>query len=95
MTSTLDRLSAMLAKDYKLPPERLTADAPLDSLGIDSLATVELLWSVEDAFKIKLPPEPVLLTTLGDVARHVDALAADQGVALPPLPEPASALRTP
>ena len=95
MTSTLDRLSAILARDYQLPPERLTADAPLDGLGIDSLATVELLWSVEDAFKIKLPPEPVTLTTLGDVARHVDALAAAQGVVLPPAPEAAAALHSP
>jgi acyl carrier protein len=82
MKTTFERLSAVLMKDYKLQPERLTLDAPLESLGIDSLGTVELLWNIEDAFQIKLPPDPVELPTLGDVVRYVDELVARQGVVL-------------
>jgi acyl carrier protein len=82
MKTTFERLSAVLMKDYKLQPDRLTLDAPLESLGIDSLGTVELLWNIEDAFQIKLPPDPVELPTLGDVVRYVDELIARQGVAL-------------
>lgn len=81
MTTTFERLSAILVNDYKLQPERLLLDAPLESLGIDSLGTVELLWNVEDAFRIKLPSEPVELATLGDVVRFVDDLVARQGAA--------------
>ena len=84
MTSTIERLSAILTRDYKLPAERLTLDAPLDSLGIDSLGTVELLWTVEEAFGIKLPSDPVELPTLGDVVRFVDRLVVEQGVATAP-----------
>jgi len=84
MTDTFERLSAILLKDYKLPPGRLTLDAPLESLGIDSLGTVELLWSIEDAFRIKLPPDPVDLPTLGDVVAYVDALVAAQASPAPP-----------
>lgn len=84
MTSTFERLSAILTKDYKLAPERLTLDAPLESLGIDSLGSVELLWNIEDAFAIKLPSEPVELTTLGDVVRYVDELAVKQAMRLAP-----------
>ncbi len=80
MTTTFERLSAILMKDYKLQPDRLTLDAPLESLGIDSLGTVELLWNIEDAFQIKLPPDPVELPTMGDVVRYVDELIAKQGV---------------
>ncbi len=80
MTNSFERLSAILLKDYKLQPERLTLDAPLESLGIDSLGTVELLWNIEDTFKIKLLPEPVELATLGDVVRYVDALMVTQAV---------------
>jgi len=80
MTTTFERLGAILTKDYKLQPDRLTLDAPLESLGIDSLGSVELLWNIEDAFQIKLPPDPVALTTLGDVVRYVDELIARQGV---------------
>ncbi len=81
MTDTFERLTAILIKDYKLSADKLTPDAPLEALGIDSLGTVELLWSVEDAFKIKLPTEPVPLTTLGDVVAYVDRLIAEQAAA--------------
>ena len=95
MNTTFERLSDILAKDYKLPPDRLSLDAPLESLGIDSLATVELLWNIEDVFKIKLPADPVKLETLGDVVRFVDELVAQQAsdpqTEVPPTP----ALRTP
>ena len=85
MTTTFERLCAILEKDYKLTPERLALDAPLESLGIDSLGTVELLWNIEDAFKIKLPSEPVALPTLGDVVRYVDDLVAQQAMTLTPV----------
>lgn len=84
MSTTLERLSAILVKDHRLAPERLTPDAPLESLGIDSLGTVELLWKVEEAFGIRLPPDPVPLPTLGDVVRYIDTLAAAQGASAPP-----------
>lgn len=80
MTTTFERLCAILVKDHGLPLNRLTLDAPLESLGIDSLGTVELLWNVEDAFKIKLPLKPVGLSTLGDVVRYVDELVAKDGM---------------
>lgn len=81
MTTTFERLSAILVKDYKLQPERLLLDAPLESLGIDSLGTVELLWNIEEAFRIKLPSEPVALATLEDVVRFIDDLVASQSAA--------------
>jgi acyl carrier protein len=79
MTTTFERMCAILIRDYKLQPDRLTLDAPLESLGIDSLGTVELLWNIEDVFQIKLPSDPVELPTLGDVVRYVDELVAKQG----------------
>jgi len=93
MTTTFERLCAILVKDHKLPLDRLTLDAPLESLGIDSLGTVELLWNVEDVFKIKLPPEPVDLPTLGDVVRYIDDLVARQGVPSAPAAPVAPSLR--
>lgn len=76
MSTTFERLSTILVKTFNLPPERLTLDAPLAALDIDSLATVELLWKVEDVFKITLPPEPVELLTLADVVTYIDRLVA-------------------
>lgn len=74
MNTTFDRLRAILARDYKLEASAVTPDSPLDQLGLDSLATVELLWNVEDEFKIKLPSEPVPLVTVDDVVRYIDSL---------------------
>jgi acyl carrier protein len=45
-------------KEQKLQPGCLTLDAPLQSLGSDSLGTVELLWNIEDVFQIQRPPDP-------------------------------------
>jgi acyl carrier protein len=90
MDTTLQRLSDLLVRDYRVERERLTPDAPLQDLGIDSLGTVELLWSVEDLFAIQLPHDPPALSTLGEVARYVDALVAQQtGTASTPVaPQP-------
>ena len=86
MTTTFEQLSAILVKEYKLTPDQLTFDAQLQDLGIDSLGIVELLWNIEDAFKIKLPSDQVGLTTLGDVVSYVDQLIAEQsGQMLPEL----------
>jgi acyl carrier protein len=93
MTTTFERLRAILVKEHKLPLDRLKLDAPLESLGIDSLGTVELLWHVEDAFKIKLPSEPVDLPTLGDVVRYIDELVAGEGRASAPTDAVAPSLR--
>jgi acyl carrier protein len=82
-TTTFARLTAMLAQDHKLPLDRLTPDAPLEGLGIDSLGMVEMLWNVEDKFRIKLPLKTVELHTVADVVRYIDELVAAQG-ARPP-----------
>ncbi|MDB5870343.1 MAG: phosphopantetheine-binding protein [Polaromonas sp.] len=90
MTATFDRLCTILAKDYKLEAGQLTPDAPLEALGIDSLGMADLLFNLEDDFGISLPPEPVQLLTIGDVAGYIDQLvAARQGTQEAPEPLPA------
>ena len=89
--TTLERLRTILVRDYKLAPDVLVPEAPLESLGIDSLGAAELLFNVEDEFGITLPPEPVQLPTIGDVVDYIDRLiAAQRGDALLPAVEPAA-----
>jgi len=78
-TTTYERLCQILISEHRLTADRLQPDAPLESLGIDSLATVELLWNVETAFAIKMPMQPPPLVTLADVTQWVDSLVALQG----------------
>jgi acyl carrier protein len=92
MTTTFERLRAILVNDYKLEPAQVALDAPLESLGIDSLGVAELLFNVEDEFGIALPPEPVLLPTIADVVRFIDDLvAAQRGAAADAAPGDAAA----
>lgn len=78
MNTTLDRLRVLLVKDYKLDPEKLAPDALLEELGIDSLGVAELMFNIEDEFKVTIPGDPVALKTVGDVVAYIDDLVATQ-----------------
>jgi len=78
--TTLDRLRALLQKDFDLPAESLQPEATLESLGIDSLRMIEIVFTVEDEFGIAVKAEPAelrtRLKTLADLAAYVDELSA-------------------
>jgi acyl carrier protein len=76
--TTIERLSRILVQHFKLDPARLTPDQPLGSLGIDSLGMVEILFFIEEEFGVHLPSEGVTFGTLGDAAKYVDGLIANQ-----------------
>ncbi len=76
--TTLERLSKILVKNYKIDPARLTLNGPLGELGIDSLGMLELLFFIEDEFKVQLPYDPVALPTVGDAVAYIDGLLAAQ-----------------
>lgn len=78
MRTTSERLREILVKDYKLDPDSLALDTPLEALGIDSLGVAELLFTVEDEFKVKMSTESVKLATVGDVVRYIDTLVSAQ-----------------
>jgi acyl carrier protein len=78
MNTTLDRLRVLLVKDYKLDPDLLTPDAPLEALGVDSLGVAELMFNIEDEFEVAIPGDPVTLATVGDVVRYIDGLVTTQ-----------------
>ena len=80
--TTLERLQEMLARDFDLDRARLVPDATLESLDIDSLRMIEILFTIEDTFKITVAPEQseirARVKTLGDLAAYVDELAGPQ-----------------
>ena len=87
--TTTDRIIAMLVKDFKVDPERLSPTARLEDIGIDSIGVAELLFNIEDEFHLKLPDVPLDLATFGDVVRYVDEQIAAQTIPL--TVDPASA----
>lgn len=76
--SSLQTIQAMLIEEYGLSAEELNADTVLEELGIDSLATIEFMFQLEDKFKILMSGEPVAVRTVGDIAREVDLQIAQQ-----------------
>ena len=78
--TTLERLQTLLARDFDFQPGALRSEATLESLDIDSLRMLEILFSVEEEFKVTVPSEQAALRervkTLGDLAAYIDELAA-------------------
>jgi acyl carrier protein len=73
--TTIERLRALLVRDFDMKPEALTDDASLESLDIDSLKMIEIVFCVEDEFRITAPNDQAMLKSLrtfGDLAAFVD-----------------------
>lgn len=77
--TTFERLQQILSDEYTLPRERVTPEAQLEDLEIDSLGLMELLFKIEDAFSVHVPPSQIPLSTVGDVVAYIDTLIAEQG----------------
>ncbi|MHB1872241.1 MAG: acyl carrier protein [Steroidobacteraceae bacterium] len=79
--NTLDTLQDILVRDYQVARARLTPDAPLSAVGIDSLGFLELLFKIEDRFHVKITGDtPAGLHTVQDVVGYIDALIADRPI---------------
>lgn len=86
--STFERLQSMLARDFDIEPATLVPEATLESLEIDSLRMIEILFTLEDTFGIKVEAEQseirTRVRTLGDLASYVDELLASRAEAAAP-----------
>ena len=80
--TTLQSVQAILEANFDLAPEVLQPEAKLEELAIDSLAVIEVMFEVEEKFKITVPSEPAALqarmNTVGDLVAYVDQLIAQQ-----------------
>ena len=88
-SKSFEVLRQILVKEFEVAPELIHPEARLDQLAIDSLAVIEVMFRLEDEFKISFPQDPGDLSTVGDLASTIDRLVADQraqvssGAALP------------
>ncbi len=79
--TTLNRIRTMLVKDFKLDPDKLTSEARLEDLGVDSLGMAELVFNIEDEFGLTVPDVATTLTTFGEVVSFIDDLVAQRDCA--------------
>jgi acyl carrier protein len=78
--NVLERLVTLIERDFGIPKAALTADATLEGLDIDSLRLIEIVFAVEEEFKVTMPQDQGEIRgrvkTLGDLASLIEELAA-------------------
>ena len=82
-SKTFELLRQILTKDFEVAPELIHPAARLDQLAIDSLAVIEVMFRLEDEFKVSFPQDPGDLSTVGDLAAGIDRLVAEQRARAP------------
>ena len=79
---TLESVQAILKANYGLSSDVVQPEARLEELAIDSLSVIEVMFAVEDEFKVTVPSEPPALQeqmkTVGDLVAYIDRLVAEQ-----------------
>jgi acyl carrier protein len=69
----------ILAKTARVNREDLSRDKSLQDIGIDSLAALELVFSIEDRYDITVPDGAVRrIKTAGDVVDELQRLLAER-----------------
>ena len=54
MSTTIEQLQTLLSDKFSVPPEKVQPEALLDTLGLDSLDLIEVLFEVEEKFNIRV-----------------------------------------
>ena len=77
---TLERIRELAAKEFSIDPSGVDPNAPLESLGIDSLSFIEFMFKVEEEFGVSVSDEDLKgIKTLADLERHVGAALTATG----------------
>ncbi|MBS1161444.1 MAG: phosphopantetheine-binding [Proteobacteria bacterium] len=76
--NSLGLIREFLQNRLGVTPERAIPEAPLNTLGVDSLMMLELMFEFEDRFGITLTKDLKSPKTVGDMAELMDRLRSDQ-----------------
>ncbi len=76
--NTLEELKQLIHTSFGIDPATLKADAPLADYGLDSLSLAELLFTVEEHFKLDLPEGRPDVNTLAGLASLIDGIRTPQ-----------------
>jgi acyl carrier protein len=77
--STAQRTISVIAKFKKIPEDKISLDTSLEELGLDSLDALNLIFELEEEFKISVPDERALkLRTVGQMVEGIDYLLSEK-----------------
>jgi acyl carrier protein len=80
MAETTRKIISIIASEMKLDPASLDNDSKLDTLNIESLDMVNILFKVEETFDVYVPFDQTdnRPNTIGDIVAGVDKLLAEK-----------------
>jgi acyl carrier protein len=79
MDETFEKVKALMVKEFEIPADSITPATELTSLGVDSLAALEFVFALEDAFGVTMGTDTDLRGgKVQDVVAAVDAALAEQ-----------------
>jgi acyl carrier protein len=70
--STYSTVADLLAERIEVSLDQIQPDTKLDDLGADSLTVMELIFDLEDKFKISLGDERPTLVVVQDIVDHIE-----------------------
>ena len=70
---TIDVIKKLLEENAGVSPDKVTEDAMLESLELDSIDVAELICNLEDELEIDFG-NPQDIKTVGDVVNHIKNL---------------------
>jgi acyl carrier protein len=74
---TFERVQRRLATQLKVAPETIEPDQRLDALGVDSLTALELVFDLEQDFRISIPTDQEkTFTTVREICDAIEQLVA-------------------
>jgi acyl carrier protein len=70
--TTFQTVAKLLAERLEIDVNTIQPDTSLESLGADSLSVMELIFDLEDEFKISLGDERPTLVVVQDIVEHIE-----------------------
>ena len=75
---TLELLRDYLEKKASIDPARVTPEARLEDIGVDSLILIDLMFELEESLDVRVPDMDSRPTTVAELIDLFDALSAPQ-----------------
>ena len=79
MATTFERVQKILSTKFSVPAENVRPEATFESLGLDSLDLIEVLFEVEEEFDIRVPQDgaaALRAATVQDIVESIEKLRA-------------------
>jgi acyl carrier protein len=85
MSSVQDRIIEIIAEQALLDVDDVSPESTLEELGVDSMALVECIFAIEEAFDISIPfnannpaESEFDITSVGSIVQAVNSLISNQ-----------------